>query len=86
MLCARCGELIDRDAAWVLDHRDDGTGYLGPSHLQCNRRAGGEKRNRNRVTTNGRVAPVVYKDDPAAGIFWGPEISPGVPRRWSRKW
>ena len=26
-----------------LDHRDDGRGWLGPSHAKCNHRAGWEK-------------------------------------------
>jgi hypothetical protein len=40
--CARCGELIQPDTAWQLDHRDDGRGWLGPSHRRCNARAGWE--------------------------------------------
>jgi len=39
--CARCGELIPADQAWALDHTDDRTGYLGPSHTTCNAAAGG---------------------------------------------
>ena len=27
-----------------------------------------------------------YQDDPAAGVFWGPPLESGVPRRWSRAW
>ena len=41
--CARCGELIEVGAKWELDHRDDGKGWLGPSHRSCNRSAGWEK-------------------------------------------
>jgi len=41
--CARCGELIEPDEKWELDHRDDGRGWLGPSHAKCNRRAGWER-------------------------------------------
>jgi hypothetical protein len=37
--CSRCGVLIDPDAPWDLDHRDDRQGYLGPSHRCCNRGA-----------------------------------------------
>lgn len=39
--CARCGSLIEPSAEWALDHTDDRTGYLGPSHATCNNRAGG---------------------------------------------
>jgi hypothetical protein len=40
--CARCGEMIEPGAKWELDHKDDGRGWLGPSHAKCNRRAGWE--------------------------------------------
>jgi hypothetical protein len=41
--CARCGEAIEPGSEWALDHRDDGRGYLGPSHASCNARAGAHK-------------------------------------------
>ena len=41
--CVRCGELIEPGSEWHLDHRDDGRGWLGPSHAKCNQRAGWEK-------------------------------------------
>jgi hypothetical protein len=41
--CARCGELIEPGSQWQLDHRDDGRGWLGPSHQRCNARAGWQK-------------------------------------------
>ena len=41
--CSRCGELIEPNTPWQLDHRDDGRGWLGPSHQRCNARAGWEK-------------------------------------------
>lgn len=30
--CGRCGERIEKGEPWDLDHRDDGSGYLGASH------------------------------------------------------
>jgi hypothetical protein len=45
--CRRCGQRIDRDAAWDLGHTDDRTGYLGPEHQRCNRSAGGAASHRN---------------------------------------
>ena len=30
--CCRCGRLIEPGQPWHLDHRDDRSGYLGPSH------------------------------------------------------
>ena len=32
--CVRCGELIEPNTPWHLDHRDDGRGWLGPSHAR----------------------------------------------------
>lgn len=40
--CARCGQLILPLETWHLDHTDDRTGYLGPSHERCNTSAGGK--------------------------------------------
>lgn len=40
--CARCDQLILPAQEWALDHTDDRTGYLGPSHATCNNRAGGQ--------------------------------------------
>ena len=42
--CARCGELIQPGSAWALDHNEDRSGYLGPSHKFCNDSAGGKAR------------------------------------------
>lgn len=44
--CARCGQRIQPAQAWALDHNDDRTGYLGPSHQLCNGRAGGKAAHR----------------------------------------
>ena len=41
--CVRCNEFIQPGTEWHLDHRDDGRGWLGPSHATCNQRAGWEK-------------------------------------------
>ena len=38
--CARCHQPIEPGSEWHLDHTDDRTGYLGPSHKTCNERAG----------------------------------------------
>ena len=40
VVCARCGELIQRNELWDLDHDDTDPAqrrYLGPSHRRCNR-------------------------------------------------
>lgn len=43
--CCRCGRPIQPGARWDLDHTDDRSRYLGPSHARCNRSAGGRKGN-----------------------------------------
>jgi hypothetical protein len=39
--CSRCGLPMRPGQALDLDHRDDGSGWLGFSHARCNRAAGG---------------------------------------------
>lgn len=39
--CARCDRPILPGTPWHLDHTDDRTAYLGPSHEHCNNAAGG---------------------------------------------
>ena len=48
--CSRCLKPIEPGTPWELDHRDDGKGWLGPSHRSCNRSAGWEKM----VNSNGQ--------------------------------
>jgi hypothetical protein len=69
--CARCGELIGQGEKWELDHRDDGRGWLGPSHQRCNARAGW----RAMVDRNGSAA-----QNGTTAVF------EETPYRWSRRW
>lgn len=39
--CARCGGPILRGSEWHLDHAEDRSRYLGPSHARCNLSAAG---------------------------------------------
>lgn len=44
--CARCSRTIRAGQAWHLDHKNDRTGYLGPSHDSCNLSAAGKAAHR----------------------------------------
>lgn len=44
--CARCGRWIAPGSRWHLDHTDDRTAYLGPSHAYCNTTAPNRRRAR----------------------------------------
>lgn len=52
--CARCGNPIAPDAEWHLDHTDDRTGYLGPSHADCNVKAAARPRTVRRTRVRSR--------------------------------
>jgi hypothetical protein len=67
LACSRCGQLIQPDQPWHLDHRDDRSGYLGPSHATCNLRAAAEKTNAKR-----RDHPLIW-----SRVWWEP-IPPNV--------
>jgi hypothetical protein len=41
--CSRCKQPIAPDAAFDLDHTVDRSGYLGPSHVSCNRGAAAKR-------------------------------------------
>ena len=47
--CARCGGHIEPGSEWHLDHTDDRSGYLGPSHAACNEEAARRPRRRHRA-------------------------------------
>jgi hypothetical protein len=38
--CSRCHLPIAAGSSWDLDHSPDRSGYLGPAHSSCNRKAG----------------------------------------------
>lgn len=54
-VCRRCGHPIRPGESWDLDHADDGSGYLGPSHARCNRAA--PRRGRTADFAQGASAP-----------------------------
>ena len=75
--CARCDELITPQDKWELDHRDDGKGWLGPSHRSCNRSAGWEKM----VTTTATAGSST--SSPTNGRAGGLRNRPWAPRYFS---
>jgi hypothetical protein len=42
--CTRCGQVIEPNEPWDLDHRDDRLGYNGAAHRSCNRSAGARRK------------------------------------------
>jgi hypothetical protein len=74
-LRGRCGVAIDPSERWHLDHADDRSGYLGPSHARCKLEAAGRK------TAGWRAE--YPQDEPENGVFWGPPMENGQPRPWS---
>lgn len=54
--CARCHKPIKADESYDLDHDDDRTGYIGVSHVSCNRSAGGRN---GAAVTNARWSMTV---------------------------
>jgi hypothetical protein len=81
--CARpdCGRPIVPGMLWDLDHTDDRSGYLGPSHRHCNRKAGAVKGNRQRRQRRGATG------SPLAARSSVPDPTPAnMVERWSRHW
>ena len=73
--CARCGELIEPGSKWQLDHRDDGRGWLGPSHASCNARDGWEKM----VALNGNGSGGSLQEQPYRwSQRWSDDPPPGT--------
>ncbi len=87
--CCRCGQLIQPGQPWHLDHRDDRSGYLGPSHATCNLRAAAEKTNGKRKDHPLIWSRVWFEPIPPTSFSAAPEtqteprflsLAPAVPR------
>jgi hypothetical protein len=74
VVCKRCGELIAPDEHWQLDHKDDGRGWLGPSHTRCNARAGWEAMVASQ-NGNGNSAPFDEQPDRWSRVWGGKELA-----------
>ena len=71
--CARCGETVDPDEEWHLDHNADRTGYIGVSHSTCNLRAAAAVTNGHRTTAPHDELPYRWSqrwhEDPPIGTI-----------------
>lgn len=71
--CVRCGKPLASKRGLELDHDDDDRSrYRGLAHAACNRRAGGEKSQRQRA-----AAPL---------LGWPPTTTRAWSRDWERRW
>jgi hypothetical protein len=71
--CTRCGRLIVPGSRWDLDHTEDRSGYLGPAHHSCNRRAGAIKGNQARGAAPMVMDAVEMARALAHVEFWMPQ-------------
>jgi hypothetical protein len=68
--CARCGKAIYPGQEWHLDHSDDRSGWLGPSHARCNLEAAGRKGSRRpELEVEVRERPDGYFEDAAGRLY-----------------